>query len=61
MSSSLTGHFMVFWMGEQKLNKSRGKANKNRGNWIWRNEMKSANLNPYFAIKHDGLELNGSF
>ena len=36
MSSSLTAHFEVFWMGEQKLNKSRGKANKSHGNWIWR-------------------------
>jgi len=30
-------------MGEQKLNKNRGKANKNHGNWIRKNEMKSAN------------------
>jgi hypothetical protein len=34
MSSSLTAHFEVFWMGEQKLNKNRGKANKSHGNWI---------------------------
>jgi len=31
-------HFEVFWMGEQKLNKNRGKANKIFRYWIWRNE-----------------------
>jgi len=53
-------HFEVFWMGEQKLNKNRGKANKNHGNWILRNEGQLINsVATRLFILYEPINING--
>jgi hypothetical protein len=46
-------------MGEQKLNKNRGKANKNHGNWIWKNEGQLIGVTYKTFILYEPINIDG--